>query len=290
MRRKWIYLFGSAMILFLFLTGCSKSTNEKTILTSTNSYYEPVKSIVGDKYKVEPIVKSVNVDPHSYKPTTDISKKVSKAALVVSNGLGYDDWVNKLAEANNKQDDVLNYGADVLHLKNGSNEHLWFDVDGMKKLSKIVYQRVSDMDNLNKKTYHKNYQKYDQKLDKLLAREKAIKQSAQGKKAYVTEPLPDYLLKDLGISVADNHFAKAIEDETDPSVKDIQEIQNGLKSHKVDVLAVNKQVSSGIVNKIKKTAKENDVPIVYLTETLPKDLGYYEWMDQNLDQIQKALE
>ncbi|AKP67294.1 metal ABC transporter solute-binding protein, Zn/Mn family [Companilactobacillus ginsenosidimutans] len=283
------YLLGIFILSLVLLVGCSKNSTEKTILTTTNTYYEPVKSIVGDKYKVESIIKSVNVDPHSYTPTSDVSQNVAKAPLIVSNGLGYDDWINKLVESNNKQDDLLSLGNDVLHLKNGSNEHVWFNVSYMKKLAKIFYQRISEMDNLNKDYYKKNYQAYDKKLDKLIDKENQIKKIANGKKAYVTEPLPDYLLKDLGVSVEDNHFAKAIEDGNDPSIKDIRDIQNGLKNHEVDFIVVNKQVSSGTVDKIKTTAKENNIPIVYLTETLPSDVGYYSWMNGTLDEILDVL-
>ena len=155
----------------------------------------------------------------------------------------------------------------------------------MKKLTKTVYQRVSEIDNLNKDYYRKNYLKYDQKLDKLIDQQDQIKKYAQGKKAYVTEPLPDYLLKNLGVTVSDNHFAKSIEDGTDPSIKDIHDIQNGLKNHQVDFLVVNKQVSSSVVNKIKQTAIDENIPIVYLTETLPSNVGYYEWMSNNLQKI-----
>lgn len=284
------YLLGTLILLALLVAGCSKTASEKLILTTTNTYYEPVKAIVGDKYKVESIIKSANVDPHDYKPTTAVSQKAAKAALVVSNGVGYDDWINKIVEANNKQDLLLNNGADVLHLKNGANEHIWFDVPKMKQFTKVLYQRVSEMDKLNKQYYKKNYQAYDKKLDKLIQKEKNIKQHSSGMKAYVTEPLPNYLLKDLGVKVQNERFAKAIEDGTDPSIKDVQKIQDGLKNHSVDFIVVNKQVSSNIVNKLKNTAKENNVPIVYLTETLPKNASYFQMINDSLNQIAKIVE
>ncbi|MQS90013.1 metal ABC transporter solute-binding protein, Zn/Mn family [Companilactobacillus mishanensis] len=283
-------LIASLLVFLLVMTGCSKSAaNNKEILTTTNTYYEPAKSIVGDKYKVDSIIKSVNVDPHSYKPTTEISKRVSEASLIVSNGLGYDDWINKIVESNNRQDDLLNFSSDVLHKKNGQNEHLWLDVDYMKSLSKILYQRVSEMDALNKKYYKKNYNNYLKKLDKLSDKEADIRKVSQGKTAYVSEPLPDYMLKDLGVKVANNHFAKAIEDGTDPSIKDIRDMQNGMKNRDVDFIVINKQVSSSVISKIVKTAKENNIPIVYITETIPSGMGYYQWMDRTLDSVARAL-
>lgn len=284
MKRKK-YLFGILFLAVFLLVGCNRTSTEKKILTTTNTYYEPVKAIVGNKYEVEPIIKSTAVDPHDYKPTTKVSKQIAGTPLVVANGLGYDDWVNDIVEANNMQDSKLSLGEDVLHKKDGANEHLWFSVKNVKKLSKTIYERASEMDKLNKKTYKKNYQAYSKKLDKLIDKEQQIKQTTNGQKAYVTEPLPDYLLKDLGISVQDNHFAKAIEDGTDPSIKDVQEIQSGLKNHKVDYLIVNKQVTSGVIKKLIKTAKENNVKIITLTETLPRSVGYYKYMNDILNKF-----
>lgn len=284
MKRKK-YLIGILFLAAFLLVACNRTSTEKKILTTTNTYYEPVKSIVGKKYEVEPLIKSTSVDPHDFKPTTKVSKQITGAPLVVANGLGYDDWVNDIVEANNMQDSKLSLGEDVLHQKQGSNAHLWFKVDNVKKLSKSVYERVSESDKLNKKTYKRNYQAYIKKLNKLTDKEQQIKQTTNGKKAYITEPLPYYLLQDLGIKVQDSHFAKAIEDGTDPSIKDVQEIQTGLKNNKVDYLVVNKQVTSGVIKKIVKTAKENNVKIIYLTETLPRSVGYYKYMNDILDKF-----
>ncbi|WP_125770665.1 metal ABC transporter solute-binding protein, Zn/Mn family [Companilactobacillus furfuricola] len=288
MKRKK-YFLAIFLLMILVLTGCSKNNSQKNIITTTvNTYNEPVQSIVGDKYQVEPIIKSVNVDPHSFSPSTNNSKQVADSKLIVANGLGYDDWINKMVTANSQQKNFIDFG-NVLGLKNGDNEHIWFGVDHMKKLSKAVYQHMTRVDVNSKNYYYVNYKKYTHKLDHLSDREKSIKKIAQGKVAYVTEPLPYYLLKDIGVKIADTHFAKAIEEDTDPSIKDVNDMEQGMKDHKVDFIVVNKQVSSSIITKMMDTAKHYHIPIVYFTETLPSDVGYYSWMSDNLDQIEKVV-
>ena len=288
MRRKKYYLVFVLMFI-LVLTGCAKNNSRQNIITTTvNTYNEPVKSIVGDRYQVESIIKSVNVDPHSFSPSTNNSKQIADSKLIVANGLGYDDWVNKMVAANSQQANLIDF-ANVLGKKDGDNEHIWFGVNHMKKLSKAVYQHMARVDVNSKNYYYDNYTKYLRKLDKLSDREKSIRKYSQGKVAYVTEPLPDYLMSDLGVKVADDHFAKAIEDDTDPSMKDVKNLENGMREHKVDFLVVNKQVTSSIITKMINTAKENDIPIVYFTETLPSNLGYYDWMNGNLNQIEKVV-
>ncbi|AKP67775.1 metal ABC transporter solute-binding protein, Zn/Mn family [Companilactobacillus ginsenosidimutans] len=286
-RKKYFLTF--IVLFMLILTGCAKNNSQKNIITTTvNTYNEPVKAIVGNRYKVESIIKSVNVDPHSFSPSTNNSKQIADSKLIVANGLGYDDWVNKMVEANSQQKNLIDF-ANVLGKNDGANEHIWYGVDHMKKLAKAVYQHMARVDVNSKNYYYDNYTKYLRKLDKLSDREKSIKKYSQGKVAYVTEPLPDYLLHDIGVKVGDYHFAKAIEDDTDPSMKDVRNLENGMREHKVDFLVVNKQVTSSIITKMINTANENNIPVVYFTETLPSDLGYYDWMNGNLNQIEKVV-
>ena len=283
------YLLGIVLVLILVISGCAQKTRQQNLITTTvNTYSEPIKSIVGDKYQVQSIIKSVNVDPHSFSPSTNDSKQIADSKLIVANGLGYDDWVNKMVAANSQQKNLVDFGQ-VLKKTDGDNEHLWYSVNNMKKLSKAIYQHMIKVDVNSKNYYYDNYVKYVKQLDKLSDREKNIKKLANGKVAYVTEPLPDYLLKDIGVKVADNHFAKAIEDDTDPSIKDVNDMEKGMQEHKVDFLVVNKQVTSSIITKMTNTAKKNHIPIVYFTETLPSDLGYYDWMNGNLNQIERVV-
>jgi Periplasmic solute binding protein family. len=62
-----------------------------------------------------------------------------------------------------------------------------------------------------------------------------------------------------------------------------------LRDHKVSFLVVNKQVTSGIITKMTSLAKKHHVPIVYFTETLPNNVGYYDWMDANITQIERIV-
>lgn len=288
MRNRKIFLV-AMLTLLIFLGGCStKKPSQRIITTTVNTYKEPVASVVGNKYKVESIIKSVNVDPHSFSPSSNNAKLVADSSLIVSSGLGYDDWINKIVAANSQDKNLIDF-ADILHKKDGDNEHIWFKVSNVQKLSQTVYQRISKIDPKNQAYYQANFKKYDLKLNSLIQREQALKKYTKGMKAYITEPLPYYMLQDLGVSVANPHFAKAIEDDTDPSITDVKNMENGLKNHKVDFLIVNKQVTSGIITKMTGLAKKYNVPIVYFTETLPSDLGYYAWMDGNISQIERIV-
>lgn len=275
--------------LLIFIGGCSqKTTSQKVITTTVNTYKEPIQSVVGNKYRVESIIKSVNVDPHSFSPSSNDAKLIADSRLIVSSGLGYDDWVEKIVIANSQNKNLIDF-ANILHKKDGDNEHIWFSVKNIQKLSQAIYLHMATVDPKNKAYYQANFKKYNLKLDSLIKREQALKKETNGKRAYVTEPLPYYILRDLGVTIANPHFAKSIEDDTDPSITDVKDMENGLKNHKVSFLVVNKQVTSGIITKMTGLAKKYHVPIIYFTETLPSNLGYYDWMNENITQIERIV-
>ena len=60
-----------------------------------------------------------------------------------------------------------------------------------------------------------------------------LKAQAKGQKVAVSEPVFDYALKEMGYQVANQHFAKAIEDSTDPSPQDIDAMRQLIKKHQI---------------------------------------------------------
>ena len=67
------------------------------------------------------------------------------------------------------------------------------------------------------------------------------------------------------------------------------EIQNLLKSRTVKLFVVNPQTGSVQVDGLIKTAEENRIPIVELSELLPTNTRYFEWMEENIALLEEAL-
>ncbi|MGR3742480.1 metal ABC transporter solute-binding protein, Zn/Mn family [Companilactobacillus sp. DQM5] len=279
-------LFKYTMIFFalLILAGCSSEKNKHSkvkIVTSISTYEDISKNITGKYGDVEAIIRSSNVDPHDFNPDTSTAKTVANADIIVANGLGYDDWILKLKDHNQ----LINVSEDIAKLSDGQNEHIWFDIHYMKKLVKKVTQEVSKKDPKHKKYFKQNSNEYLIKLDNIENKENILKKKLIGKKAYVSEPVFSYLLNDIGIKVENPKFAKAIEDGTDPSISDVKNMEYGLRNKKIDFMVLNKQVDSNVVNKMEKVAKDNDVPILYVTETLPSKTTYIKWINGYLNKL-----
>ncbi|MBD8086343.1 zinc ABC transporter substrate-binding protein [Limosilactobacillus sp. c9Ua_26_M] len=278
---------GGLLVIILALSFIPFKTNNSAqkpirVVTSLNFYGETAKEVAGKYGKVTSIIDNASVDPHDYQPGTAQANQVGNANVVIENGLGYDEWLNKVVKSNSQRysPKVINVGQ-LMGKRSGDNEHLWYEAVTMKKLAQRLANQYSRIDPAHRDYYQQNTQKYIaslKPLDREIAQIKANVNSENNKVA-VSEPVFDYSLTALGYQVVDQHFEKAIEDGNDPSPQDIQQLQSAIKNHEIAFFVENSQTSDHVVNGLVKLARENNVPVLKVTETKPNNTkNYQEWM------------
>ena len=70
----------------------------------------------GAKVDVQSIIVNPDTDPHSYEPTAQDARTIAGAQLAIVNGVGYDNWAQKLLEASPRSGRVVLNVGDVLGL------------------------------------------------------------------------------------------------------------------------------------------------------------------------------
>ncbi|WP_334329534.1 metal ABC transporter solute-binding protein, Zn/Mn family [Companilactobacillus sp. HBUAS59699] len=281
----------------IVLTACGNSTdsasksNKLKIVATTDFYGEVAKAVVGNKGSVESIIDRPGVDPHDYEPTTAIAKDVSNADLTIANGLGYDSWMNKLDK---KQDSIfIKVGKNIFDKKTGANPHLWYDPKTMPALANKVAQELSKQQPANKKYFKANAKKYIASLKPVQKELTELTNKAKtttNKEVYVSEPVFDYSIKAMGFTVGNKDFEKAVENGTDPSPTVVKNMRRGIIEGKIAFLVYNSQSDSKTVDNMIALAKEHNLPILKVTETLPAHKNYKEWMLSQYQQLNKILE
>lgn len=296
MRRYWIGVGAliSALLVVLILSCLPLKQNSQVqkpiqVVTSLNFYGEVAQQVAGKYGQVTSVINSSSVDPHDYQPSTRQAQEMGRANLVIQNGLGYDQWLTKLARANGKKDLItIDVGRQVAGKKTGDNEHVWYQPTTMKKLAWRLADQYSQMDPQHADYYHhraRAYVKSFQPLDKEINR---VKHGVgQQRDVAVSEPVFDYALANLGYRVVDNHFAKAIEDGNDPSPQDIRNLQEAIRNHQIAFLVENAQADDHVVNNLVKLAHQYHVPVLKVTEAKPNGKNYQQWM---FDQYHKLAE
>ncbi|GGV57053.1 metal ABC transporter substrate-binding protein [Streptomyces massasporeus] len=285
------------------LAGCGSSSDSAdgksaparvAVVASTNVYGDIAGRIGGDRVDVTSVISDPDQDPHSYEANPQNQLALSKAKVVIENGGGYDDFVDHMLKGgHNDSAEVIN-AVDVSGRtapEGGElNEHVWYDFPTVAKVADRISTALAKADPGDAAAFEKNTAAFKAKLKPLQAREAQIKKAHGGDGVAITEPVPLYMLEASGlVNRTPAEFSEAIEEGDDVSPRVLQESLALFSGKKVKALVYNEQTSGPQTEKAEAAAKAAGIPVVPVTETLPKGEDYLGWMTANLDALASAL-
>jgi zinc/manganese transport system substrate-binding protein len=292
----------ASSLLLLAACGSDGSTADAaagdgvSVVASTNVYGSIVSAIGGDDVQVTSIISDPSADPHSYEASARTQLAVSEADLIVENGGGYDDFVDTLISSSDSDAPVVNAvelsgrEAEAEAAGEELNEHVWYDLETVGKLSEEIVAQLSDIDPDNADTYEANGADFAQQLQELVSREQEAQPSTQGAGVAITEPVPGYLLDALGAqNRTPEEFSEAIEEGGDVAPAVLQETLDLFSSGQVEALVYNEQTTGAETEQVLAAAEAAGVAVVPVTETLPDGADYVSWMQGNIDDVVAAL-
>jgi zinc/manganese transport system substrate-binding protein len=233
-----------------------------------------------------------NTDPHTYEATPAVAAKIAHARLLIENGVGYDDFMTKLASASpNSARQVINV-QQLLGLPDSTpNPHLWYDPKTMPAVAQAMASDLSALAPAHAAAFQANETKFVASLQPWLDAIASFKAKYGGTKAATTEPVADYLLTAMGIdNLTPFGFQADIMNGTDPTPQDVS-LENGFfTNHQAKVFCYNQQVTSPLTGSIRQTALKAGVPIVGVYETMPTPgYDFQSWMMAEVAAIEKAI-
>ncbi|MFJ4355450.1 metal ABC transporter solute-binding protein, Zn/Mn family [Streptomyces massasporeus] len=285
------------------LAGCGSSSDSAdaksaparvAVVASTNVYGDIARRIGGDPVDVTSVISDPDQDPHSYEANPQNQLALSKAKVVIENGGGYDDFVDHMLKGgHNDSAEVIN-AVDVSGRtapEGGElNEHVWYDFPTVAEVADRISAALAEADPGDAAAFEKNTAAFKAKLTPLEAREAQIKKARGGDGVAITEPVPLYMLEACGlVNRTPAEFSEAIEEGDDVSPRVLQESLALFSGKKVKALVYNEQTSGPQTEKAEAAAKAAGIPVVPVTETLPKGEDYLGWMTANLDALASAL-
>lgn len=275
----------SALLLIpaLLLAGCSAPIADDGrvhVVASTNVYGSIVEAIGGEHVSVTNLIDSAAHDPHSFEASAQAQLAISKADLVIENGGGYDDFVDTLLDAASSDAVIIN-AAETVDLADGTNEHLWYDLDAMDFVARAISGELAELDPENAAAYLANLDTFTGELSDLSAR---LVDVGAGKSVAITEPVPLYLLQSAGFeNVTPDEFSEAIEEGTDVPPAVLNDTLRVIRD--ASLLAYNSQTASPETEMVREAAEAAGVPVIEFTETLPTGESYVSWMRANITAI-----
>ncbi len=268
----------------------AKSIN---VVASTDVYADIARSIGGTAVHVISFISDPAQDPHSYEASPQNQLAISKAALVIENGGGYDVFIDRMVKASHARATVLNV-VDISGRKAAGgqelNEHVWYDFPTVALLAGKVAAALTALDGKNAARFQANAKTFTDQVQRLVAEEERLKASYGGASVAITEPVPLYMLEAVGLrNETPPAFSAAVEEGNDVSALVLKQTLDLFTQGKVTALVYNEQTSGPITAQVKRAAEKANVPVVPVTETLPEGKSYLGWMRANLDHLKRAL-
>jgi zinc/manganese transport system substrate-binding protein len=286
--------FGFLVAAALLLTGCSTPPESWTagtgpikIVASTNVWGSVANLVAGDTASVSALIYNSTQDPHSFEASARDQLAINDADIVIMNGGGYDDFVEKLVAADPTPAIIVNAylaaGED-----DGRNEHIWYDVDQVADVATAIGGAIETIDPSKSEQISTSLDEFRSQLTSRKDKLDALKTAESCGKVFATEPLIDYLLEDAGCeNVTPADYSEAIEEERDvPPV--VMEDCKKILAEGVEFMAVNESVSSNQIQELQNS--QPNLALFGFGELLPMDPDTGEYEGDYFAMIDGALE
>ena len=260
------------------------------VVAAENFYGNMVQQIGGDMVKITSVMSDPNMDPHEYESSIEDAKAVADADLVIENGGGYDDWMDKLLSASPKSSRIVLKGFDLAVKKLRDNEHVWYSVDNAQAIAQAVSRSLQRL--LPQKTGEivKNERAFQESLGPIRRRMAQISGRYAGTPIGLTETIFLYQALPLGFKVLTPFaFQKAVAEGNDPPADAVVEAENQIRQRRIRILVYDEQTISPMTTRALADARAANVPAVGVTETMPRGETYQAWMLRQLDEVLSAL-
>jgi zinc/manganese transport system substrate-binding protein/manganese/iron transport system substrate-binding protein len=139
------------------------------VVTTTTVFADIVQHVGGDRVSVTSIIPS-GVGPEDFEPKPDDARKLADAQLVVSNGVGLDDFLDRLIASAGEAPPRLALGDAIptLTVDGEENPHFWLDPTLVRQYYlPAIAAKLIELDPDGEAGYQANAESYGAELDAL---------------------------------------------------------------------------------------------------------------------------
>jgi zinc/manganese transport system substrate-binding protein len=283
-----------AVALALSACGASSPTPSSgtiNVVAGENFWGSIATQLGGSKVNVHSVVTDPNADPHEYESNTADAKAFADARLVILNGAGYDDWGQKLLNANaSTQRTVLNV-AQLLGKKPGDNPHFWYQPDYMIAVTDKITVEYKAIDPADAAYFDEQHTTFAAALKPYQDKIAEIKSKFGGVPIGSTESIFVYAAGALGLNlISPPEFMNAIAEGNDPPASAVATFHDQIDHKLIRVLVYNNQASTSVTTNLKQLAQQRGIPLVGVAETLqPVGATFQDWQVAQLTALESAL-
>ena len=289
------------------------------VTTSFSILGDLVSQVGGERVKVRALI-GADEDAHAFQPRPSDARNVGGAALVVVNGLGFDDWMVRLARSGGykgevvvasagidtlamSKDDAHEHGHDHGHDGEKANDkakdkadravdpHAWQDVGNVRRYVANIADALAKADPAGASAYRANAERYDGELKALDAEIRAAFAAlpAERRKVVSSHDAFGYFGRAYGIRFLS---PVGVSNNAEPTAQGVARLIRQLKAEKVPAVFIENVADPRLIERIRSESGAGVGGTLY-SDALSKAEGpaptYVDMMRANLATLQKAL-
>ena len=291
------------------LIGSTAHAQNLDVTTSFSILGDLVTQVGGERVKVHTLV-GADEDAHAFQPRPSDARSVGGATLVVVNGLGFDDWMVRLARSGGYKGEVVvasagidtlgmtkdDHGHDHGHHHEEANgkavdPHAWQDVGNVRRYIANIADALAKADPAGATAYRANAERYDGELQALDAEIRAT-----------FEALPAERRKVVSSHAAIGYFGRAygvrflspvgVSNNAEPTAQGVARLIRQLKAENVPAVFIENVADPRLIERIRSESGARVGGTLY-SDALSKADGpapnYLQMMRANLDTLRNAL-
>jgi zinc/manganese transport system substrate-binding protein len=227
-----------------------------------------VAEVGGDKVEITTLV-APDTDAHAYQPKPTDIRALAASKVLVSNGLGFEGWIDRLADAAAFKGTriVASTGAATA----ARDPHCWQDVACARVYAANIASGLATADPANAAFYRTRAQAYDQRLAALEAwiRDEIATVPADRRKAITGHNSFLYFARAYGVQF---ESPRGYNTDSEPSARDMANLIRQVREQKITALFIENMTNPVLVEEIAKDAGATVGPRLY-SDALSKPGG-----------------
>ncbi|HET7443342.1 MAG TPA: zinc ABC transporter substrate-binding protein [Solirubrobacterales bacterium] len=296
--RPLAFLLLPLVVASAAIAGCGEgadaggSSGRIDVVAAEDFWGSIAEQLGGEEVEVTNIITNPAADPHDYEPNSEDAREMAAAEVAIVNGIGYDQWAQKLIDANPSSGRrVLDVG-DLLGLEAGDNPHQWYSPTAVHRVIGQITADYTQADPDHAAYFEQRRRQFEaqglDEYDDLIAQ---IKARYAGTPVGASESIFEPLAEALGLKlITPPGFFDAVAEGTEPSPGEKAETDAQIEDGEIAVWVYNSQNATPDVQRLNDAAAAAGVPVATVTETLtPEGASFQAWMLRQLRGLEQAL-
>ena len=260
------------MRLLIFLAAlllpaaCALADTRLKVVATFSILGDLVAEVGGDKVDLVVLV-GPDTDAHAYQPKPADARALAAAKALVRNGLGFEGWIDRLAETVSFKGRQIVASAGV----ESKDPHCWQDVACARRYVANIVAGLAESDPANAGPYRARAAAYDARLGALDAwiKGEVARVPADRRKAITSHDSFGYFASAYGVTF---HAARGVTTESEPSARDVAQLIRQVREQKIKALFLENMTNPMLVNQIARDSGATVGPPLY-TDALSKTDG-----------------